>query len=26
LDAAQSRDAVWQALHQHFVQQKWLTA
>ena len=26
LAAAQSRAAVWQALHQHFVQQKWLTA
>jgi dTMP kinase len=26
LDAAQTRDAVWQQLHQQFVQHKWLTA
>jgi dTMP kinase len=26
LDAAQSREAVWQQLHQHFVQRGWLSA
>jgi dTMP kinase len=26
LDAAQSREAVWQQLHQHFVQRGWLPA
>jgi dTMP kinase len=26
LDAAQSRDAVWQQLHRHFVQRGWLSA